>query len=37
LNAEWNCGINDAGIVQCINMKSLNAMYNKKITKNTKN
>jgi len=27
-----NCGINDAGLVQCVNLKSLNVSYNRKIT-----
>ena len=33
LDASGACGINDAGIVQCINLKSLRAAYNTKITK----
>ena len=27
-----DCGINDAGIMQCVNLKSLNATHNPKIT-----
>jgi len=30
LNAENECGINDAGIVYCVNLKSLNASDNQK-------
>ena len=33
LDAEFYCGINDAGIVHCINLKSLKATDNTKITK----
>ena len=33
LNASWNYGINDAGIMQCVNLKTLNAFKNPKITK----
>ena len=32
MDAENKCKINDVGIVQCINLKSLNAAKNQKIT-----
>jgi len=32
LNAQYICGINDSGIIQCIKLKSLNASNNRKIT-----
>ena len=32
LDVSWNCGINNAGIVNCINLESLSAIDNPKIT-----